>query len=46
MMIWTEKNIETYKPLLEKIKQIMCDEESNQFGTIISSLISNKFTLK
>ena len=46
MMIWTERNSETYKPLLEKIKLNLCDEESNQFATIISSLISSKFTNK
>jgi len=30
----------------EKIKLNLCDEESNEFATIISSLVSSKFINK
>jgi len=45
-MIWMDKKTEDSKLFLEKISRDICDEESKQFGTIISACISNKFIPK
>jgi GR25 family glycosyltransferase involved in LPS biosynthesis len=45
-MIWMDRKIEDSKLFLERINHDVCDEESKQFGTIISACISNKFIPK
>lgn len=45
-MIWIDRKIEDSKFILERINHDVCDEESKQFGTIISACISNKFIPK
>ena len=45
-MIWIDSNIEESIETLAKINNDICDEESKQFGIIISACISNKFNYK
>jgi len=42
-MLWIDRKIKDSQLFLEKINRALCDEESKQFGTIISACISNKF---
>jgi len=45
-MIWMDRKTEDFASSLEKINRDICDEDSNQFGTIISACISNKYIRK
>lgn len=45
-MIWLERDIKNVEPILKKIEDEICDENSKQLSTIISACISKNFISK
>lgn len=45
-LVWLDRDVEAVAPVLERIDQNLCDEESRRFGIILSALVAKAFTPK